>query len=162
MNIHVTGEISIESFTSFSKKLHKAVSQDVSNINIVLSSHGGDALAALAFYDLMKRTDVSISVYATGIVASAAVLVLAAGKRRFMTPNAWVMVHEESIENLSGNVVAIEKEARQLRALENQWARLLAANSVATAEQWTELHKNETYLTAEQCLAYGLIQEITC
>ncbi len=158
--IYIVGEINFESFVEFDKALSKYENDKYSpSLHIQLMSAGGDAQVALAFYDRIKKHG-NCTITATGYVASAAVLILAAGKHRIMTPNSWVMVHEESMEGLSGDVKTIEREARQLRIYENQWTRLLASVTRATAEQWTELHKAETYLTAEQCLAYGLIEDI--
>lgn len=154
--IYIVGDITAEAFIEFDKQLSDYEGRDVA---IKLMSSGGDAQVALAFYDRIKNHN-HCTIQATGYVASAAVLILAAGRHRIMTPSAWVMVHEESVENMSGDVRAVEREGRQLRRYEDQWSRILANCTKATAEQWTELHKAETYLTAEQCLAYGLIEEI--
>ena len=154
--IYITGDITVDSFVEFAKQMSKNANNTV---QISLISSGGDAQAALAYYDLIKAHG-SCYIVATGYVASAAVLILAAGKKRYMTKNAWVMVHEESVTELAGDVRAIEREARQLRRYEDQWARILASVTNASAEQWTELHKAETFMMAEQCLAYGLIEEI--
>ena len=155
--IYIVGDITAESFVKFDKQMSKFTSND--KVWITLMSSGGDAQVALAFYDRIKRHGNCV-IDATGYVASAAVLILAAGAYRSMSPNAWVMVHEENMEGLTGDVKTIEREARQLRRYEDQWTRILSNVTQVDADKWTELHKKETYLTAEQCLAYGLIEEI--
>jgi ATP-dependent Clp protease protease subunit len=154
--IYITGDITIESFSLFSKKLSKQQGA----IDIELISEGGEAIAALAYFDKIKRyRNVTITAY--GIVASAAVLILAAGTKRRMARNAWIMVHEdsESCEE-SRTVMELERDAKHYRRLENQWAEILSSVSKTSIDKWIELHKNETYLSAQECLELGLIEEI--
>lgn len=165
MKIFISGDITIESFVDFTKRLRKAellaeqIPDEEGSIDITLISPGGDAQVALAYFDRIQASPLKVNIIATGIVASAAVLILAAGHTRRMTKNAWVMVHEES-GDISGDVHSIEKEVAHWRRLETQWTKLLASVTVTSAEQWAELHKKETYITPEQCLAYGLIEDI--
>ena len=148
----------METFKDFSKKLDKA-SQDSEEVLIELSSPGGDSYAALAYASAIRKYSYDLTVEAYGLVASAAVLVLAAGGIRLMNKESWVMVHENS-GTLEGNVLELEREAGQLRRLEVQWAEILASVTKTKAEVWTALHKETTYLSAEQCLALGLIDRI--
>ncbi len=156
--IRISEELSMESFKLFSKKLAK-IEDSEDRIIIELASPGGDSYAALAYSARMRRSPLLIIVEAYGEVASAAVLVLASGDKRKMTSEAWVMVHENA-GPLEGTVVQLEKETHQLRRLEQQWAELLAERTNTLAEVWTALHKDTTYLNAEQCLKLGLIDEV--
>lgn len=162
--IYITGEITVESFMRFQKKLN-LILEETQQVYVELNSEGGDAYAAMAYFDLIQRKNKNpgraVNVTATGLCASAAVLILAAGKRRYMTKSAWVMVHEDTTPIRKGmQVSAVEKEAKHARRLEVQWAELLADVTSATSVYWEELHKNETYLNAKECLELGLIEEI--
>jgi len=159
MRIHIIGDITHEAFVDFDTALCTAEEAN-EEVEVILSSDGGNAQIALAFFDRIQSADVTVTIVGTGLVASAAVLILAAGHKRQITKNAWVMVHEESLSDLSGDVTAIEREAKQLRSYENQWTALLASVTRTSAEQWTHLHKAEVHIPALQCLAYGLIEEI--
>lgn len=158
--IKIIGEINDEAFSSFLDEINDfEVSSKVKPVYIDLFSGGGDAHAALAFAARMRLSPCPLVVTAYGYVASAAVLVLASGTTRRMTKEAWVMVHEES-GKISGDVVTMERETKQLRALENQWSELLSLRTDESDLTWTNLHKQTTYLTAYKCLDLGLIEEI--
>lgn len=159
--IRISSELTMDSFNLFSKKMEKLEESEAESgiILIELSSPGGDAYAALAYAGRIRRSPLTIQINAYGCVASAAVLILAAGGTRTISREAWVMVHENS-GPLEGNVVELEREAAQLRRLEVQWSDLLGKLTKTPAEVWTALHKETTYLNAEQCLALGLVDLI--
>ncbi len=125
-----------------------------------LSSTGGSAYDALAIASAV-RLHKNITVAALGAVQSAAVIILAAAKERMMAKESWVMVHEDS-GKIKGDVSLQEREIAHLRRMENQWAELLAEYSKgkSTAETWAQLHKQTTYLSAQECLDLGLIDRI--
>lgn len=154
--IRVVGEINEASFKKFSRRLYALEMESHESIILELSSYGGVAFDALAFSDRMRSSPCDITVKAYGLVASAAVLILASGDFRLMGKSAWVMLHEDS-DSPTGNVVHLEREIGQLRRMENQWAQLLASMSTAPASTWTELHKKEVYLDIEECLKLGLV-----
>jgi ATP-dependent protease ClpP protease subunit len=69
------------------------------------------------------------------------------------------MVHEDQ-GSPEGSVSEIEKAARQLRRMEDQWNVLMAKCTNLTEDSWAKLHNATTYLTPEDCLSAGLIDEI--
>lgn len=154
--INIIGEIDAAAFKKFKVALSKA---DINhNVKVTLMSDGGDANVALAFFDLIRSSPKVVHITATGLVASAAVLILAAADHRCMTPSAWAMVHEESPDNVdNNNVSSLEKQAAHFRRIENQWSELLRITTKADTKTWAQLHKEETYLNPQQCLELGLI-----
>jgi ATP-dependent protease ClpP protease subunit len=160
-DILLHGEINHDLYSRFSEELknleEEFFSVDDAEITIELCSDGGDATVALAFFDRIKSSHLNINVHASGLVASAAVLILAAGATRSMGDAAWVMVHEEQIEDANGSVSELEKETRRLRRMETQWCRLMASTTTLSFEGWTELHKSETWLDKPRCKEIGLI-----
>lgn len=162
MIIQIIDEINYDSYKEFSRLLRKAEQNRVGKVTIELMSEGGSAYAALAFFDRIKSSDLSVTVVGTGIVASAATLILAAGHRRCMTKNAWVMVHEDSAADVRKHmsVSQAETELGHNRTMENQWNDLLASVTRTDAPTWDSMNKKVSYLTAAQCLELGLIEEI--
>jgi ATP-dependent protease ClpP protease subunit len=162
--LYITDEISVESFAVFSAELRDIEQKGKTSMVVVeLTSTGGFAEAAIAFYSRIKGCQIPIEIRVLGPCHSAAVLVLAAGDLRKMAKEAWVMVHEEQIdlEELGVmSVSALEKYTRQLRAMEDQWARLLEETTKVSASIWADFHKKETYISAVDCKAMGLIEEI--
>lgn len=167
MDIIIAGEINEESFKEFYSEVssYTASPRNRNNlINITLLSEGGCSHSAMAYYDLImtKRSQgCKFSVTATGLVASAATLIMAACETRYMTENAWVMVHEDSLSGLDDKKVwEMEKEIRHSRRLEDQWVKLMHESTGISIDTWQGLHKNETYMDAQECLELGFISEI--
>ena len=157
--IYITGTIDEAAYLKFSKRLTVLEEQDGSPIEIELYSFGGEAYSALAFASRMRNCCCALHVRAHGLVASAAVLILAAGDDRRMAKEAWIMVHEDSGE-LEGSVTMLENAAVHARKLELQWNSLLANLTGTPASKWQALHEATTYLNAKECLALGLIDRI--
>jgi ATP-dependent protease ClpP protease subunit len=157
--INIIGEISNESYLDFHLALTKfEKDQKRKTLDIQIVSEGGDAYAALAYYDRIRRSQLTLTTIATGLVASAASLIFVAGKIRYMTPNAWLMVHEDSLSGIEDlKVYQVEKEAIRGRRLENQWCNLMTEATGIPVNIWAKLHKKETYLSAKKCLEMGII-----
>jgi ATP-dependent Clp protease protease subunit len=156
--IRLVGDVTHELFSEFDKKLKKAEELKL-NVEVLLCSDGGDPTVALAFYDRIQNAQVKVVVKATGLVASAAVLILVAGHYRVATPHSWVMVHEDQVR-VSGDVHKAEKIAKHFRRYENQWNKIMAHRTKIAADVWEEYHKKETYFTAEEAKNLGIIDEV--
>lgn len=158
MKIYINGEISIESFSEFSKELDSVKGNQ--RVEIELTSDGGDAQAALAFYEKIKRHPGDVTITTYGIVASAAVLVLAAGDVRRMSKESWMMVHEDQLDLENLSVSQAEKITKHHRRMEEQWCEILSNVSSTHKGAWENLHKKETWLSAEECLKLGIIEQV--
>jgi ATP-dependent Clp protease, protease subunit len=159
--IYIKDEINEESFVVFRKKVAGLLADSKKPIEVILTSQGGDAYAALAYYDFITSLDIDVHILATGLVASASVVILAAGDIRRMTRSSWVMCHEDqpTFEE-SARVTQLEHDIIHARRLENQWNEILAFETRAPASEWARIHKTETYLSATECFNLGLIDEI--
>lgn len=160
--INIIGEIDEALYSDFVEALDNLDEMlEGDGITIELTSIGGDALVALAFYDRIRRCKSDVTIIATGLVASAAVIILAAGDTRLMSKNAWVMVHEDTpVADEGAKVTQFEKTAKVSRRLEDQWNKILAERTGISASVWAKLHEDETYLNAIECKKLGLVDEI--
>jgi ATP-dependent Clp protease protease subunit len=157
--IILSGEIDSDKYYAFSTELNELES-GTSSITLELSSDGGDAYYALAIAGRIRNSSCDIIIHGYGLIASAAVLILASGDFRYLAKEAWVMVHEDSISEYEGTVSEMEKTAVHYRRLEEQWVELLAERTTANKVTWTDLHKAEKYLTAPECLKLGLADKL--
>ena len=66
------------------------------HIDLHIYSPGGDAFMGLSIYDFIKKNPVPIHTYIDGNIASAATFMFLAGQKRFMSPNATVLIHQVS------------------------------------------------------------------
>ena len=91
---------------------------------------------------------------------SAAAVILACGTgKRTMTANSTVMVHEGSAFE-SGKTSDVLKGADHLKKLQKNINRILAEVTNKDQEFWDKVSQHDTYLTAKECLEYGIIDEI--
>ena len=162
VDLFLVGEISSAMFFDFTIALAKLEHEKGKKriVEIQLLSEGGDANVAVAFFDRIRNSPLTINITGIGFVASAAVLVLASGDTRRLTKNSTVMVHEEGLTDISGSVSQVEKEAARFRRSEDAWNSMMEQVTGTPAETWKYLHVDETYLNAQQCLELNLIQEI--
>jgi len=160
--IYLSGDIDEESYSAFDIALSEIEeSAEIDNVILKIISFGGDAYSALAFFDRIKRSPLNVRTHGDGMVASAATLILAAGSTRSMAKNAWLMVHEDTAGATQNMKVSpVERVAAHARRVENQWAGILADVTKTKFSEWVRLHKEETHLTAAECLELGIIDEV--
>ena len=156
-----TGE-TIESDTSANHI--QQVLQDagqVDAINIYINSYGGDVAEGLAIYSQLKRRPAQKTVYIDGFACSIASVIAMVGDKVIMGSNTLMMIH-----NASWGAWGTSKDLR--KAADD----LDVINSASVSSYKTKagdklpddvlqgLLDNETWLTAEQCVQYGLADEI--
>lgn len=163
-DIRIIGPIDEELYEEFVMRFDALeVSKNVNKrkpLVIEITSEGGSPYIALAIVARMRRSAFKITTVGSGLIASAATLILASGDRRLMTSESWLMVHEDHGE-VTGNISTIEKDVVHMRAMEDQWNKLLANKTNISADEWESINaKGDTYMTAEDSLHKGLIDEI--
>lgn len=160
--IKIIGDIDENGYKEFSEKLDELeLIYHSPDIEIELVSPGGNAMLALAYYSRIVNYDGNVTIVVRGLVASAAILVLAAGDTRIMAKTAWAMVHEDTVVlDADTRVSKAERVVAVGRELEVQWNNLLAERTGTPSSIWATLHSTETFLTASACKSYGLATEI--
>jgi ATP-dependent Clp protease protease subunit len=130
------------------------------DINLVISSYGGDVYAMLGTIDYFNSLPVKVNTHCIGACMSAAAVILACGTgKRTMSRNSTVMVHEGSAFEM-GKTSDVLKGADHLKKLQTNINRILGNVTKKTQEFWEDVSKQDTYLTAEECLEYGIVDEI--
>tara|TARA_R100000008_G_scaffold54805_1_gene33516 strand:- start:61 stop:654 length:594 start_codon:yes stop_codon:yes gene_type:complete len=131
------------------------------DINLVISSYGGDVYAMLGTIDYFKTLPVKVNTHCLGACMSAAAVILACGTgERTMTENSTVMVHEGSAFE-AGKTSDVMKGVDHLKKLQSNINRILGEVTNKDQKFWEEISKQDTYLTAQECLEYGIIDKIT-
>ena len=131
------------------------------DINLILSSYGGDVYSMLGTIDYFKTLPVKVNTHCFGACMSAAAVILACGTgKRTMTQNSTVMVHEGSAFE-AGKTTDVLKGADHLKKLQSNINRILGEVTKKDQKFWEEVSKQDTYLTSEECLEYGIVDEIT-
>jgi len=131
------------------------------DVNLVISSYGGDVYAMLGTIDYFNSLPVKVNTHCVGACMSAAAVILACGTgKRTMTENSTVMVHEGSAFEV-GKTSDVIKGADHMKKLQTNINRILGNVTKKTQEFWEDVSKQDTYLTSEECLEYGIVDKIT-
>ena len=139
--------------------------QDASqDINLYINSPGGSVHAGLAIYDIMQFVRCDIATYCIGLAASMGSLLLCAGteKKRYILPNARVMVHQPLItgSGLSGQVSDIEIHAKEMSYTKKQLTSIYARHTGHKKEELTKIMDRDRYMGAEEAKKFRLVDEI--
>ena len=134
-----------------------AAHPDVTQINIYINSYGGSVFEGTAIYNQLKRHPAHKTVYVDGFACSIASVIAMAGDEVVMPRNALMMVHNMMM-GVCGNAAELRKAADDLDKINEagREAYLQKAGDKLTPEVLAQLEDDETWLTAEECIRYGL------
>lgn len=164
-NIDILGEISesVNSYTKVQREISSAMGKE---LNLVISSGGGSVTEGMAIADLIANYPEETTATGIGLVASIATVVLLSADKVKMTENAFMMIHRPWSYTM-GNADELEATAELLDKME---AKLLDIYSAAVykrrgyqtnlKENITKMMAAETWLTAQEALEFGFIDEI--
>lgn len=133
---------------------------DVSQINIYINSYGGSVFEGTAIYNQLKRHPAQKIVYVDGFACSIAAVIAMAGDKVIMPKNTMMMIH--NAWNVAiGNATQLRKAADDLDVImdANRQAFLQKTGDKLTEENLIQMMAAETWLTAAQCIEYGLADE---
>ncbi|MFZ2205624.1 MAG: ATP-dependent Clp protease proteolytic subunit [Minisyncoccia bacterium] len=131
------------------------------DIYLYINSPGGSVTSTMAMVDTMNHVRPDIATFCVGIAASGAAIVLSAGKKgkRFILPNAEIMIHQPS-GGVEGQATDIEITAKHILKTRNNLNKLLAKNTGKTLAQIEKDVERDFYMDAEEGKKYGIIDEI--
>ncbi len=131
------------------------------DIYLYINSPGGSVYDALAIYDTMQYVSNDIQTVGIGVQASAAAFILSSGTKgkRFLLPNATVMIHQPSSGTqgkISDQEISLKEGLRLKKLLES----IMAKN---TGQNLAKIHddmERDKWLSAEEAKKYGIIDDI--
>ena len=138
-------------------------SKSKDDITMYINSPGGSVTDGLAIYDTMQYIACDVSTVVTGMAASMGSVLLAAGAagKRYALPNAQVMIHQPLISGgLSGQCTDIKIHADNLVKTRDKLECILAKHSGTAIETVHQACERDNYLSAEEALKFGLIDQI--
>ena len=133
-------------------------SQDV---HLYINSPGGLVDQTLAVYDTMQFMGCQVATYCIGQAASGAALVLMAGTKgkRFILPNAKVMLHQP-YGGITGQAEDIKIQAEEVLRDKVRLNGIVAKCTGRSIDQVTEDTERDRYLNAEEAVEYGIVDEV--
>ncbi len=131
------------------------------DINLYINSPGGVITAGMAIYDTMQFIKCDVSTVCIGMAASMGAFLLAGGTKgkRMALPNAEIMIHQPA-GGAQGQATEIEITAKHILATKEKMARIMAENTGQDFEVIMADTERDNWKSAEEALAYGLIDRI--
>ncbi|MFZ3020273.1 MAG: ATP-dependent Clp endopeptidase proteolytic subunit ClpP [Minisyncoccia bacterium] len=131
------------------------------DISLYINSPGGSVTAGMAVLDTMNHVKPSISTVCIGSAASMAAIILSAGEKgkRFMLPNAEVMIHQPH-GGAEGQVSDIEISAKRYLKYRETLNKILAKNTGQTLSKIEKDVDRDFFMDAEEALKYGIIDKV--
>ena len=142
--------------------LHLESADPEKDISLYINSPGGSVTAGLAILDTMDFIKCDVSTICLGECASMAAVLLSNGAKgkRMCLPNSMVLIHQPS-GGAQGQQTEIAIVADFMLKTRNRLNKILADNTGQTLETIQADTERDNYMTAEEALAYGLVDRIT-
>ena len=130
-------------------------------ISVYINSPGGVISSGLAIYDTMELINPEVSTICLGMTASMATILLSGGQKgkRYALPNSTIHMHQP-MGGAQGQASDIEIAAREIIRLQDKIRTILSDNTGQAYDKIARDTDRDFYLTAEQAVEYGLVDEI--
>ena len=131
------------------------------DIHFYINSPGGSVSAGFAIYDTMQYIKCDVSTICIGMAASMGAFLLSGGAKgkRLALPNAEIMIHQPS-GGARGQETEIRIVAENILKTRNKLNQILAANTGKSVEEISRDTERDNYMSAQEAVAYGLIDSV--
>lgn len=130
-------------------------------IEFYINSPGGYVTSGFAIYDTIKAIKSPVSTICTGLAASMGSILLSVGEkgRRFIQPNARVMIHQPS-GGARGQASDIEITAQEILKTKELSAKILAENCDQNFDKVMKDFNRDHWMSADESIEYGIVDGI--
>ncbi len=131
------------------------------DISLYINSPGGSVTAGMAIYDTMNYVKCPVRTVCIGMAASMGAFLLMAGEKgkRMALPNSEIMIHQPS-GGASGQATDVTIRAEWLLKTRHKMSRMMADMTGKTLEEIERDVERDHFMTAQEALEYGIIDEI--
>lgn len=148
-----------ESFVSADRVLKSLQELKGKNITVHINSPGGSTDESIAICNLLRQHDGEVNVVIDSMAASGGSVVAMAGKKISMFANCSMFIHN-AWTYAEGSAAQLRKVADDLDKISSSAKQSYMGRFVGSEDELDKLMTEETYLTAEECLAFGFCDEI--
>ena len=149
----------LNSLDTKSTIFHLQYKIDPPPIHLHIQSQGGSLYHTLYIIDLIENMNTPVYTYVDGFAASAATLISVVGKKRYMTKNSLMLIHQLSGAD-SGKFYELQDQMSNMQILMNTINKIYLNKTKIEQDTLIKLLQKDLWLDAKTCLAYGLVDEI--
>ena len=156
--VFLWGQVDDKSAKHVVDRLMYLDSLETKDIHLYINSPGGYVTAGFSIYDCIESLNSDVSTICTGLAASMGSILLSVGAKgkRFIQPNAKVMIHQPS-GGARGRASDIEITAQEILKTKELSAKLLADNCGQDYEKVLKDFNRDHWMDAEESVAYGIV-----
>lgn len=129
-------------------------------INLHIQSEGGSLMNTFYIMDLIKNLETPVYTYVDGYVASAGSLISVVGKKRYMTKNSYIMIHQLSSTLGEGKFNDFDDNMGNLNKFMDTIINTYLEKTKINKDELNNILEHDLWLNSEECLKYGLIDEV--
>jgi len=131
-------------------------------INLYINCPGGMITSGLAIFDTIQYLGCEINTYCIGQAVSMGALLLSAGTKgkRYALPHSRIMLHQP-FGGVGGSAADISLQAKEIIQMKKMNNKIFSETTGQSEEKIREDSERDFYMSAEEALAYGIIDEIT-
>ena len=168
-NIYFYGTVTADSCRVLGSKLNELIKShqnfkndfkvDAPPINLHLQSPGGSLINTFYIVDIITKSDVPINTYVDGYVASAASLISVVGKKRYMTDNSMIMIHQLYSGN-EGKYKELDDDMINLNTFMSMIKKIYLKYSKIMPNTLDQILEHDLWLDSKRCIELGLVDEV--
>lgn len=131
------------------------------DIQFYINSPGGSVSDGLMIFDTMQHIKPDVQTICMGMAASMGAFLLAAGAKgkRYILPNAEVMIHQPS-GGAQGQTTDIQIAAQHIQRTKDRLNKILAERTGQPIDRIAQDTDRDNWMTAEEALEYGMVDQI--
>jgi ATP-dependent Clp protease protease subunit len=131
------------------------------DISLYVNSPGGMVYSGMAIYDTMQYIKPDVSTICVGMAMSMSAILLCAGApgKRFVLPNAKIMIHQGSA-GFQGTPTDIEIQAREVLDLTKRMAEIISHHTGQPYDKVKQDIDRDRFMTSEEAKEYGIVDEV--
>ena len=124
-----------------------------------VGSYGGSIFAGFAGMDMIRSNPLPIHTVVDGATASAATLLSVVGYKRLIRKSSYMLIHQVS-SFLCGKFEEIKDDIQNLKKIMSTIKQVYINHTKIPKDKLDEILKHDWWLSADECLKYGLVDEI--
>ena len=128
-------------------------------ITLYITSNGGYVYQVFSAIDTIMNLKVPVNTVCKGFVASAGTLLSMAGKKRFITENSYMLIHELR-SGIFGKFTQMAESFENSKQLMEHIKSYYLKKTKLTSDELDEQLKKDISWNATMCLEKGLVDEI--
>ena len=155
----ITSQPYFEGEVSASTIIEELNNIDSDELNVYISSYGGECKEGLAIYSALKRHKAKVTTYCDGFACSIASVIFMAGDERIMDKGSLLMIHN-AWSSMQGNAEELRKQADTLDIITQSSINAYMEHLNISEKELKKLLDEETWLDCYKSLEMGFATKI--